>query len=534
MNEKKYGRFRFSVITPVHVGSGEKLSQVDVAIESNRCIVVNIESLLLRLQDNRQALNEFGDEGFNITQFLQKFKIAPKSVEKYSIHNKDRIPFRDRFEIQEITKTGLGSPYVPGSSIKGAIRTVLLWHLFKEEPKRNTDTLLDRILGLGVKRENADEELERYFFGHDPNHDFMRVLQVGDVEFRIPDLKLAESKVLTLTSEGSFGWKKMGKKSFASVKPGQATSIYCEVLEPGAASTGRMKVENFLLDNPLSAKELNFSGKKDLFDGLADKCSQFARAFIDQENAFYESCNMKPLVEFYTNLRERISQEGNGAFFLHLGWGSGWRATTGNYLDDAVLLEFRKLFGLGKSICPKCGGNTRSDKNRQGYSFCYTCKQSFPTKTGKMFGVFPKTRKIAFENGLPRYPLGWIRVQLAPATGDALKGAEERKPSKGVSPKSKVMEKLENFRLRPSPEHFKVFLEEIGGEETMEIDNIDFSPMKEVMNIGFVGPLEEANVPEQVKRTLARKLLEIIEKKKAWKGERLAKYERLLQIARGN
>ncbi|MBW2030052.1 MAG: type III-A CRISPR-associated RAMP protein Csm5 [Deltaproteobacteria bacterium] len=532
MNGTNHGQLCFSVITPVHIGSGEKLNKVDVAVDSNRCVVVDVESLLLRLQDNKDALNEFGHEGFNMTRFLRKFKISPKSVEKYSIHNKGRVVLKERFKIQEMIKTGLGNPYIPGSSIKGAIRTVLLWHLFNKEPSEETNKILNRILhNPKVEKEHADNDLEKHFFGNDPNHDFMRALQVGDIEFRAQDLKLAESKVLSLRSNNSFGWKKMGRKGFTSSNPREATSIYCEALTPGATSTGRLRIEKFLLDHPLSAKELKFSGKKELLDGLPEKCNQFATAFIDKEIEFYDICNMKDLVKFYTNLRERISQEGNGAFFLHLGWGSGWRAMTGNYLDDDTLMKFRKLFGLGKSICPKCGKESKRDKNKQGYSFCPACKKTFPTH---MFGAFPKTRKIAFEDGSSRYPLGWIKVEMAPETGDESRPTKEEKRPKPTPPKGAISEKFEKFRLKPSPEHFKTFIEDIGGEEIREIETLSFSSMKDVINIGFVTPLEQANVPDQVRRLIAEKILGVIEKKRNWKSEKLAKYEKLLHLAKAD
>lgn len=492
MKEKKSQEYSFTIRTPVHIGTGERLGRMDFIIQGNRCVIVDFDRVLSEIEGNPEILNEFEDERVIISDLLSKHKIAPAKVQKYSLPNPGNIRPSN---IQEMIKTGMGNPLLPGTSIKGAIRTVLLWHLIQENDPKRTSGILKKILGSTVKKEQADDELDHFFFGHDPNHDLLRGLQVGDVEFKLSNLALLESKVLSLTGNNGFGWKKMGKQGFNTPDPPKATSTYCESLSPGTKSVGRVKVENFLFDNHMAESELGFSGRKELLVNLSEKCNQYVKALIADEIDFFKSCNMKEMVNFYNALQEEIPED-NGAFLLHLGWGSGWRGMTGNYLSEADVIDFRNKFMMGKKSSP----------------------------------VFPKTRKIIFENGEPKYTLGWVRIEEVKAqevdTDRAINiSSAKQKPV----PQSELINNFDELRLGPSPENFKKFIEKIVPEKINELKNLSFEKVS--INIGFVSPLIECEAPDEVKKVLAIQLLKIIKKGKKWKGDKLEKYNKLKNMA---
>jgi len=489
--------YSFTVKTPVHIGSGERLGKMDFLLERNQCLIIDLDMVLFELKDNSSALDEFGGEKFNINDFLKKYKISPSKVKKYSLRNPENVK---PFNIQEMLKTGMGNALLPGTSIKGAIRTVILWHLFKDTDKGKAADILNKVLKSKVKKEQADNELDHFLFGSDPNHDFLRGLQVGDVEFKLSDLKLLECKVLSFKEYNSFGWKRMGRGGFNTPNPRQATSVYCESLALNAVSIGRIKFEEFLFENTLSIKELRFSDKKELLDILPQKCNKFTESFIVSEIDFFESCKMKEMVEFYGTLREEIPRDGE-SFYLHLGWGSGWRGMTGNYLSGDNLEALRKKFNMGK----------------------------------QNFLIFPKTRKIAFENGKPKYPLGWIKIEKIKEDVIHKEQSVDIITSKPVpASQTEFMKIFEDFRLSPSPENFRKFIEKIKPEEIEDLKVLSFENMRDSINIGFVTPLAESDIHAEIKKVLAGKLLEVIEKGKKWKRDKLAKYEKLQTIAGEN
>ncbi len=526
MNSKGQETYRFTIITPVHVGSGEKLGgNTDIKVEGNQCIVVDMESLFLKLKDNLSALNAFDTEEFNLSNLLKTHRINAGTVQKYRIANTDNIRFGFRFEIQEMIKTGMGKPYLPGSSIKGAIRTVILWHLTQTE---DISHVLKEILNSDVKEQRADDRLDKELFGADPNHDFMRGLQTGDAAFELSDMKLIESKVLSLTDNG-FGWKRMGRDGFNASNPQQATSLYCEGLKSGAVGVGTIKIEDFLFDNDLAKKALNFSGKKSLLMDLPQKCNEFAGKFIAEEITFFETCGMKEMAEFYHNLQKEIPED-NHSFLLHLGWGTGWRGMTGNFVEEDVLKEIRKRFGLGKIYCTKCNKEAKVDGKKIGYYFCFECKKSFPMSDEALFPVFPKTRKITFVNENPHEPLGWVKIERITADKKEAESAVSVFAAT-IPQQSEFMQHFEDFRLRPAPENFRKFIETIKPENMAELEQLSFVRIKEHINIGFVKPLSEAEISEEVRKVLAVKMLEVIQKGKKWSIEKLENYKKLETFA---
>jgi len=540
MTEKEHSAhttYRFSVITPVHVGSGVKLGKIDIVPQGSKLIVVDMESVFSRFENNPSVLNHFGGNDFKIKDFLDQHKIKANTVKKYAIENPDNISLGFKSEVLEMIKTGMGNPLIPGSSIKGAIRTVIWWHLVQSE--KNQAVLKEELTKViksknrDLKEQRADDELDKNLFGENPNHDFMRGLQVGDVEFRLSDIKLLDCKVLNLTSENGYGWEKMGRNGFITPDPKKATPLYCESLNPKATAAGKMKIEDFLFDDDL-AKPLNFSGKKELLDNLPEKCNEFAKTFIADEIAFFKSCNMQEMVNFYTDLEKKIPAD-NSSFLLHLGWGSGWRGMTGNYLEDYLEKDdFAKLrirFNLGKS---------HSD-------------------------IFPKTRKIAFQNGKPAYPLGWIKISAGNASADnksvpnekpqtvslsAQSSADKEKVSvekpalkQTASPapaarlqeprQTELMQKFQDFRLNPSPEsfaEFAEFAEQITAEESEELKNISLKNLG--IHIGYAAPLlSSSRIPDDIKKILAAKLLEVIQKSDKWNAKKLEAYNKLQLIS---
>ncbi len=536
--------YRFTVITPVHIGSGVKLGKTDIARQGSLFTVVDMESVFSRFKGDLSVFDDvFENRDFDLFAFLKSNRIPLNEVKKYSIANPDNIRFAS--EILEMIKTGMGNPLIPGSSIKGAIRTVIWWHLVRSEEKQPLlKEELKKVINSkskDLKEQRADDELDKKLFGKDPNHDFMRGLQVGDVEFTLSDMKLVESKVLNLTKENGFGWK---------------FTICSESLKSGVASAGKMKIEDFLFDD--LAKHLNFSDdKKELLANLPEKCNEFARTFIADEIAFFESCNMKEMITFYEGLQKEIPAD-NSSFLLHLGWGSGWRGMTGNYLEKDDVVKLRKRFGLGKLLCPQCGKEAKKDKREEGMVFCRICKKNFPTE---LFPVFPKTRKIAFQNGNSAYPPGWIKICLLSASADnkpvlsekpqavsesrqsggdkerisvgkpALKQTASSAPAaRPQEPmQTELMQNFQDFRLNPSPEGFAEFAEQITAEESEELKNISLKNLG--IHIGYAGKLLSSSVPDEIKKLLAAKLLEVIQKSDKWNAKKQEAYNKLQLIA---
>lgn len=114
-------------ITPVHIGTGLSLGMNEYINDSDNHKLHRIAFTdLVEVMDEHvreKFICSIEKQNLNLTDFISLNKISYKK--KYSLQNPFHIT--DFHDVKEYLKTGNQIPYIPGSSIKGAIRTALLW-----------------------------------------------------------------------------------------------------------------------------------------------------------------------------------------------------------------------------------------------------------------------------------------------------------------------------------------------------------------------------------------------------------------------
>ena len=154
-------RFRLTLrmLSPVHVGTGEVLTPESYVIRQEEggavLAAIDLSALLSSLTPaDRDTFNRAADAGdfVAIRRFIRERSQSGQFDLWVAAVDND---LRDRYEegmdrvsaelaIHPMTRTGLGQrPYVPGSSIKGAIRTAVLQRLVDTEPG-HAEALHDR------------------------------------------------------------------------------------------------------------------------------------------------------------------------------------------------------------------------------------------------------------------------------------------------------------------------------------------------------------------------------------------------------
>ncbi|MHC1595611.1 MAG: type III-A CRISPR-associated RAMP protein Csm5 [Candidatus Syntropharchaeales archaeon] len=113
-------------IAPVHIGTGMSYNRVEFVVKNNILHRISLRKLIDMLSgreiDNLTSQLERGS--FSIGDFLQRTDVEPDEVSVYSLGCK-MVPNEVREQIKTANRV-----YIPGSSIKGAIRGALLyWHL---------------------------------------------------------------------------------------------------------------------------------------------------------------------------------------------------------------------------------------------------------------------------------------------------------------------------------------------------------------------------------------------------------------------
>ena len=133
--------FTITCLTPVHIGSGEKLGKTEYLYDARRRQVSIIDgSKFYQLLLKKDKIDEFAralytPKGFNLYVWLKKNNftaeeiaaIAQRVVKVLSVETNVN-------EIALQARQADGRLYIPGSSIKGAIRTAVLSSLLQNNP----------------------------------------------------------------------------------------------------------------------------------------------------------------------------------------------------------------------------------------------------------------------------------------------------------------------------------------------------------------------------------------------------------------
>ena len=217
--------------SPIHIGSGVEIQPGEYALVGGEYYRIDPERLFgaiidqhpdahqqvvdwieeqtegLQTVDNRRASRQ--RQEMNLFSFVERaLRDAPLArrlqtdIRLYSRYAMS-APASLRRSVREQLKTATNELYVPGSSIKGALRTALLYETLRSQPpdeRRALDELLSRLVQT-IKRQQRGKRaylalpLENHVFGcglrqrrefimNDPRFSLLRFLVVSDTETR--------------------------------------------------------------------------------------------------------------------------------------------------------------------------------------------------------------------------------------------------------------------------------------------------------------------------------------------------------------
>ena len=145
MNKKV--KLKITTLTPVTIGSGDELSPYsDYLIDDNQVCFIDKQKMHDKIMQRGEKFFNLYIEGvatkmdnnrsdFNLKSFLTNYQII-KSVDDIISY---RCPFvgnaASKLSVKGLIKSPLQEPYFPGSSIKGALKTVLMYNWLKTNEK---------------------------------------------------------------------------------------------------------------------------------------------------------------------------------------------------------------------------------------------------------------------------------------------------------------------------------------------------------------------------------------------------------------
>lgn len=358
---------RLTTLSPIHIGSGKSYSCcefVPAKAKSKGQIVkiikrVNLTNYYSSLSDDRKDtfLASLTNSNFELKQFDKKIK---KDFVRYQCIDNSRVDSIN--EVQEHIKTS-DKLYIPGSSIKGAIRTAIFYDLLNEED-------MDKIgRDISSNRRNnsflSDGLLKKHFtsgFGNDAQYNIFRFMQIADTT--TTNLPRIEQVLAVMATDDR------RKNQFYS-RHGKVVKSYLETI--GANKNFKSSLTTTFDSNIY--RKLKLEDKSEILDlnYLKDVLFKFSQDLIYYEMDFADKYDIDYLSKFYETLNKKNTVD---APLLKIGAGSGLMATS-------IAMKLKEY------------DPTSFDRVRKSFKRSYEFE-------------FPKSRKVTKQGK----PFGWVKLEF--------------------------------------------------------------------------------------------------------------------------
>ena len=381
-------KIQLETLSLLHIGNGTFLQKgTDFIVENDSLHVVNLDKLAAVLNFDQDLIQQWSDTIVrNESEAFIRAHLGSSSLDDISKRVvASRISFdRRQTTLKEYIHDGFGRPYVPGSSLKGSIRTAVMATLARprvaplieerekalqalaQEPKSEKEM---KKLQSDVWRHFRDNllKMEKTVLGASPEKSLFRYLSTGDAFFE----KGIEMAVMQINLNI--------RKSSSLLDDSKQQPI--EVIPSGVSSSFRMNVK------PEFLNRLGLATADRLFLLINDHTRDLVESEIDfwQEG---DRCSYTDKDQYLAELNKVLGVVRScksGECVLRIGQASGWRFVTGAWLEE--------LKRLDKTSFEREIVNLARRKNRDFYS-------DYP---------FPKSRRIDGESHL----MGFVKLKIS-------------------------------------------------------------------------------------------------------------------------
>ena len=342
---KKYN-LEIEVLTPLSIGAGAEkdwVRGVDFVVDNGKLYKLNLKKIVAN--------------GFDITELTDCFakknenKLKAILAGKLDVVSDFSMPFpaESDNDVKAFVKNQLsGDPVLAGSSLKGALRSVLLYAFAS---KQEINDAVD-------KGRKLRKPFESFVFGSPTNGDeFMRFIKISDAEFN--KTELVNTKIFNLQGGGNNwqgGWKHQMTKDGNTFTNGTFSStgfntLY-ESLVPQQKGYASLMLSEKLYDN--FAKHAQPHIKSAMKSPIMhnDISTLFAiinihtQNYLLKEKVFFEKYHTDRTDEIVASIDALLNQipSDGSCCILKMSAGSGFHSITGDWLfDDYAQTGFWEL-----------------------------------------------------------------------------------------------------------------------------------------------------------------------------------------------
>ncbi|GAA5528046.1 type III-A CRISPR-associated RAMP protein Csm5 [Herpetosiphon gulosus] len=353
-------------LSPVHIGAGgpDLRRNIDFAIFNNILYLLNVDAVLEQiLPENpndrlyQQILNTPDLGSFLTADLLSKHP----ELYYYKLEGVSKLD-----TMRPVIKHWTHAPYIPGSSLKGALRSAWVRQHYQQR-----NLTLD-IQQLSDKKERAFQTQEARLLSpkasrpsQAPNYDLFRAIQLSDSQSAPDDaLRLYNAVVFPAANQG--------------------IPLDLEAIKPRVALQARIKFDDYILEK--QARQFGVHEQGFSVESLKQAWREQGLVRIQQELTFWTGRREgEHLQQFFSNLAQQANAAPDNCFYIDIGWGTGWKSKTlGDIIKTPQLVQLMRRYRLSRK------------EYREG-------------------DRFPKTRRAARDTkGALRVPFGWVKVIMQP------------------------------------------------------------------------------------------------------------------------
>ncbi|MEM4347164.1 MAG: type III-A CRISPR-associated RAMP protein Csm5 [Candidatus Altiarchaeota archaeon] len=273
--------------TPVHIGNGKKYTFLDYFLDGGFIHIIDTEKIFddinkIEVIDGlcRDIENKIinGQAQIDIREFFGQYGIDPW---RYVIKKiRTNVKPSRRVQISQFINQN-GNCYIPGSSIKGAIRTAYLFDYYDKDIDKLVKILEDQRIRNKYKKlnEEAIGGIEEDIFRH---------IQVTDSSY------INKNNFIVIEA-----------KRYNNIKKQWGNPVYLEVIDKETRIEFNVKIDERF--------------KKSIND-IMSWCNNLSKIIAEYEmNNRYNSNDLK---KYYKSLYDNIKEDGEH-FYLNLGFGGG-------------------------------------------------------------------------------------------------------------------------------------------------------------------------------------------------------------------
>ena len=397
-----FANIEIETLTPIHIGNGNLISGSELVRYQNangqKCIgVLDFSKIMQSVKEYNLNEVEFTNKWISSIKNNIDFKsfmlreiqaVKPIDYIKRQIvikgidYKESQIP---NSPLKELIHDGRGFPYIPGSSLKGAIRTAIITDLMINKELNNQSAVIDilkardkkdgNLLNRFDEKEGLSRLLNKYVGDAKRlENDFFRFIQIGDAYFENYNLEEALMGICLNYKD----------EEESLIDDNEGTKQLFEVIKSGVKSEFVIKLDVNRFQKLALKDEINFipegyNSIEKIFKIINDNIKFLIEDEIDLWESYMTNNNKIDAdlyIESLESIQSIINNLSDKECVIRIGAGSGWRFTTGSWAEELTENDF-----FVEKIVPCINHH---DANY--YQNCYFPKSRRIYGNGRMFG----------------------------------------------------------------------------------------------------------------------------------------------------